>query len=357
MTAVPSTSHLDSVGDCATALGKSTDKELPLFITGDCDDPTSNAVLVTGAAGFIGSHIVTGLADRGIAVIGVDTRDAPAHLQKAMTFYRMDFVADPILAMVRGGRFDAVVHQAAISSTLEDDWRLLRNVNVDRAMILAEACAVERTPFIYASSSSVYGRIYHQDAVAEDAVNDRAVCSGPINAYARSKLLLDTLLATRDLGGLRCIGLRYTNVFGSGEQHKGSMASIISRLLRKVAANGEPTLFADTLDASRDYAPVHWVVQVILRLLEAPVPAGIYNVGSSCPISFKTLLQWCAEFSHNEKLQFHLIPNPIPARYQYWTCADVQKLQRTTGLTPPTMEDVRAAALTLYHEAARNPLP
>jgi ADP-L-glycero-D-manno-heptose 6-epimerase len=198
----------------------------------------------------------------------------------------------------------------------------------------------------------VYGRIHDQRAVAEDAAVDRDVCSGPINEYARSKLLFDTVLATRAPAGLRWAGLRYTNVFGPGEQHKGTMASIISQLLRTVAAGGAPTLFADTLTASRDYVPVQWVVQVILRLIEAPVAAGTYNVGSGYPVSFATLLQWCVEFSGAATLPVHLVPNPIPGRYQYWTCADMRKLRSVTGLTPPTADDVRTAALALFQEAA-----
>jgi ADP-L-glycero-D-manno-heptose 6-epimerase len=313
---------------------------------------TVRTVLVTGASGFIGGHVVAGLAERGMTVVGVDLRDAPADLSGTMSFHRADFTADPILDMVREGRFDAVIHQAAISSTLETDWALLRAVNVDRSLALAEACAGSGTPLVYASSSSVYGRIHNRQAVAEKDVDDRDVCSGPINEYARSKLLFDTILARRPPQGLRWASLRYTNVFGPGEQHKGNMASIISQLLRTVASGGTPTVFADTLSASRDYVPVNWVVQVILRLIESPVAAGTFNVGTGCPISFATILQWCVEFSGAARLPIELVPNPIASRYQYWTCADMRELRRVTALAPPTAEDVRVAALALYQEAA-----
>ncbi|GIF00646.1 ADP-L-glycero-D-manno-heptose-6-epimerase [Paractinoplanes rishiriensis] len=306
-------------------------------------------MLVTGAAGFVGSHIVSGLVARGAAVVGVDVRAAPAHLCPAMKFHCEDFADDSVLGMVEAGHFDAVVHQAAISSTLEDDGDLLRDVNVDRPMRLAQRCAVAGIPFVYASSSSVYGRIHHKGPITENSVDDRALCSGPLNAYARSKLLFDSQLATRAPAGLHWVGLRYTNVFGTRERHKGPMASIISQLLRTVATNGTPTLFADTLDASRDYVPVQRVVEVLERVLEVPVPAGTYNVGSGCPVSFATLLRWCSEFTAAAGVNVRLVPNPIADRYQYWTCADPRKLQLATGLSALAVEDVRAAASDLFH--------
>jgi len=125
-------------------------------------------------------------------------------------------------------------------------------------MEIASACALSGARFIYASSHSVYGHVARDVAIPEDAELD--LCSGPLNPYARSKLQLDMSMAEKFSSGpsegLEWIGLRCTNVFGTGEHHKGPMASIISQLLRQAACGGRLRLFANTLEACRDYIPV-----------------------------------------------------------------------------------------------------
>ncbi|MEV4412413.1 NAD-dependent epimerase/dehydratase family protein [Catellatospora sp. NPDC049609] len=304
------------------------------------------AVLVTGAGGFVGRNLVAALDEAGIEAVGVDVRPAPEGSRGGHLV--ADFAASQVLEQVRAGRFAAVLHQAAITSTLADDWDELQRVNIDGCLALAEACAASDTLLVYASSSSVYGTIRQPVPVGEDDVDDPALCSGPLNLYGRSKLAFDRIMLEKAPDGLRWAGLRYTNVFGSGEQDKGSMASILSQLLRTAARREAPRLFADTLEASRDYVPVRWLADVVLRIIDRGVPSGVYNLGSGRPVTFATLLRWCADFGGGEELRVRLVPNPIADRYQYWTCADMTRLTGALDLDGLTQEQVRAAAERLY---------
>jgi ADP-L-glycero-D-manno-heptose 6-epimerase len=159
-------------------------------------------------------------------------------------------------------------------------------------------------------------------------------------------------------GDLHWLGLRYTNVFGCGEDHKGPMASILSQMLRR-AADGRPlVLFDDTLHACRDFVPVDVVVDTVLSLLaDERVAPGIYNLGSGVPISFATIVRWCASFAGAE-LTVVLEPNPISSAYQYWTCADTSKLRASLPGRPMlTVADVRSAAGQLFEVFRARPRP
>jgi ADP-L-glycero-D-manno-heptose 6-epimerase len=305
-------------------------------------------VLVTGAAGFIGSHIAAACHRSGWTVTGLDIR--PGAPGGGCQHWATGTAGDPVvLREIRGGRYRAVVHQAAITSTLETDEALLNDVNVGQALAVADACAAGQATFVYASSHSVYGKAHVRVPLAEEAAADRAVCTGPLNLYAQSKLDLDNAMTTRHNGSLHWTGLRYTNVFGPGEQHKGKMASIISQLLRRTAC-GEPlTLFDDTLEACRDYVPVASVAATVAVLLEQQVPAGVYNLGSGIPVSFATIVEWCASLA-GAYPEINFRPNPMAAQYQYWTCADMTKLETLLAdFQRLTLAEVRSAAGRLYH--------
>jgi ADP-L-glycero-D-manno-heptose 6-epimerase len=312
-------------------------------------DRESGEVLVTGAAGFLGAHMARTCNDAGCQVTALDIRELPADIRAHAHEVQGEADYPRVLADLRAGRYQAVIHQGGISNTLENDWKKLWRVNVLQSLTLAEAGARSGAIFIYASSHSVYGTLYHRLAVAEHSEGDRAICSGPLNLYARSKLLLDEQMAAQFGADTAWVGLRYTNVFGTGETHKGAMASIISQLLLRTA-RGEPLrLFADTLNACRDYVPVETVVGAVRSILARRIPSGVYNLGSGQPTSFATLLEWCAAFREPEGLRVQLVPNPIPDRYQYWTCADQSKLDAVLPGRPAlTQGDIRLAAQRLF---------
>jgi nucleoside-diphosphate-sugar epimerase len=308
---------------------------------------TRREILVTGAAGFVGSHVTAACRRAGWAVTGLDTRP-PGPAAGGEGWITAAAGGPAVLREIRAGRYEAVVHQAAITSTLETDQDLLCDINVGQPLAIADACSAAGTLFIYASSHSVYGKAHRHIPLAEDDAAARDICTGPVNLYARSKLDLDDAMAGRPAGSLRWVGLRYTNVFGRGEQHKGRMASIISQLLRK-SAHGEPlALFADTLGACRDYIPVEAVAGTVTALLEREVPAGVYNLGSGIPVSFSTVVEWCASFSGTDPA-VELLPNPVASGYQYWTCADMAKLSSCLPALPRfTQTEIRSAAQELF---------
>ncbi len=308
----------------------------------------TGAVLVTGAAGFIGGHLAAACHADGWAVTAVDRRAAGPLSEGGVPLIQADAANPTILARIRSGEFAAVLHQAAVSNTLADRWDLLQRVNIDAPLQLAGACEASATPFIYASSGSVYGAVFRRIPVPEQAVNDRALTSGPLNLYARSKLLLDQKM--QDLTGrMSWVGLRYTNVFGPNEDRKGAMASILWQLLHATAQGRRIDLFHDTLLAARDFLPVSSLVDTVLRLLRSPVPCGVYNLGAGHATSFATILGWCAELRAGGSLDMRLIPNPIPDRYQYWTCADMTALRGVLPhSTEVTAEQIREAATALY---------
>jgi ADP-L-glycero-D-manno-heptose 6-epimerase len=281
-------------------------------------------VLVTGSAGFIGRHVADALEREGWTVVGVDLRADGA-----------DFAADTVLGEVEDGGFRAVVHQAAIVDTLCRDRALMVRENSEKALLLAEAARLGGASFVYASSASVYG------------TPARPV---PLNPYAESKLALDHgMLARRRGRGPFWAGLRYTNVFGPGEGHKGRMASMVHQLLERTAAGQPLELFDDTLDAARDWMPVGAVADRIARMLAAEGPSGIYDMGSGVPVSFGRLVNWCEELA-GERLELRLIPNPHSDSYQYWTRADPQPWDDAFGepLAVLGEDEVRAAAGALY---------
>ncbi|MGW4718211.1 NAD-dependent epimerase/dehydratase family protein [Nocardia sp. NPDC004260] len=308
-------------------------------------------VLVTGTAGFIGSHTAAGLHASGWTVTGVDIRPAgrePNRWEAIITD-----AADPaLLARIGTGEFDVVVHQAAITDTLAPADERLEWSNSAVPHRIARACASSGTRLVYASSGAVYGVVRPGTACIESDADDRVRCSGPLNAYARSKLAMDQAMRRwARTHGLDFVGLRYTNVFGPGEGPKGRMASILSQIVTTAAAGRPVSLFEDTLTAARDYLPVTLLVSTLVRLLDNPRVSGIYNLGSGVPVRFETLLGWCTEWA-GSPIPMIAVPNPVRDRYQYWTCADMRQLRSALpGLQPVSAETIRTYTRVLFDSA------
>lgn len=316
-------------------------------------------VLVTGAAGFVGRHVVTACRRAGLEVTAVDLRPAPQRLARSARWLRGDFAGEALLAEVAGGRFAAVLHQAGISDTGVPEGVVLAETNTLGPLRIAQACQDGAARFVYASSHSVYGFLRRREPIAEDAEDDPARCSGPLNPYAHSKLALDVRMRKRYATGLDWVGLRYTNVFGADERDKGSMASILSQLLHQAATSGRVRVFGDSLTAARDYVPVEVVAETVAMLAVCEVPSGIYNLGAGYSVSFAELLQWCFRLCRQRGqglLAVELVPNPVATAYQYYTCADMSALDEVLPGRPQISSDaVELRAAELFALAGRSP--
>ncbi len=242
-------------------------------------------ILVTGGAGFIGSNLQAALAAAGRATAVVDTlgsdakwrniaRHPPEHLV-APERLRAFFDRRPTLA--------AVVHLGAVSDTTARDADLVWATNVVLSEELLDWCAVSGTPFIYASSAATYGdgsRGFSPDT------SDLA----PLNLYGWSKHVFDRKVAVRRRAGLtmppQCVGLKFFNVYGPNEYHKGHMVSVVKRKWDEVREGRPPTLFRsdrpDVADGAqaRDFIHVDDCVGVILWLLAHRHVSGLFNVGT-----------------------------------------------------------------------------
>lgn len=251
-------------------------------------------VVVTGAAGFIGSNLVHGLNARGIDdILAVDDLTDGSKHQNLAGASIADYVDhDEFYGRFERGEFgraDIVFHQGACSDTMVHDGRFMMQANYRCSKRLLDACLVSGTRLVYASSAAVYG--------ASNVFREEAACERPLNVYGYSKLLFDQVVR-RALPGaaVQVAGLRYFNVYGPREQHKGRMASVAFHQHGQYAKDGHVNLFGayggfEAGEQRRDFVFVDDVVAVNLWLLEQPQVSGIFNVGSGRAQPFNDVAQ------------------------------------------------------------------
>jgi ADP-L-glycero-D-manno-heptose 6-epimerase len=234
--------------------------------------------------------------------------------------------------------------------TTEWDGRYMLDNNYRYSVRLYEYCAANEVPLIYASSAAVYGasKVFKED--------DRAA-ERPLNVYGYSKLLFDQYVRRHARRArAQVAGLRYFNVYGPGEAHKGSMASVAFHLQRQVAEHGEARLFEGSGGYSageqrRDFVYVGDVASVNLWLLEHPDVSGIFNVGTGASASFNDVARAIIAGMHKGAIRYIPFPPELAASYQSFTQADISAL-RAAGYTAP-FEDVRAG-IASYLDALRS---
>jgi ADP-L-glycero-D-manno-heptose 6-epimerase len=304
----------------------------------------SPMIVVTGAAGFLGSAMVWGLNRRGDEdILCVDTRpSAEGSANLAPLRYAGYRAHEAFLdAMVRGeyrGRLRGVIHLGACSSTTETDWDYLQRNNLEYSQTLCTATLEAGARFIQASSAATYGdgeHGYSDDHARLDAL-------APLNLYAKSKHLFD--LWARDTGLLdRIAAVKYFNVFGPNEWHKGDMRSMVCKGYDQILHTGRVRLFKSDRPEfpdggqRRDFLYVHDAVAMTLWLLDHPDHRGIFNVGSGVSHDWNRLMT--AIFTAMRKpvhIEYFDMPAGIAKAYQYDTCADMTKL-RAAGYTAPMM--------------------
>ncbi len=296
-------------------------------------------IVVTGGAGFIGSNIVQGLNRRGRTdVLVVDDLTDGHKFRNLVDAQIADYQdKDDFLAAVqRGGpfaeRIEAVFHEGACAVTTEWDGRYMLRNNFDYSKVLLHYCLEQGIPLVYASSAAVYGL---ETRFAETPEAER-----PINVYGYSKLLFDQYVR-RCTGGARSqvVGLRYFNVYGPREGHKGSMASVAFHLHGQLEKDGVARLFAGSHgygdgEQRRDFVHVDDVVAVNLWCLDHPRVSGIFNLGTGESRPFNDVARAMIEAHGRGRIDYVAFPEKLRPAYQAFTQADLTNL-RAAGYERP----------------------
>ena len=319
-------------------------------------------IIVTGGAGFIGSNLVRGLNRRGIDdVLVVDDleqgdkhRNLNALRFRDLVDYR-DF--EQRLDSFQGARIETLFHQGACSDTTERDGRFMLRVNYEYSKTLL-AFALGRCPFLYASSAAVYGD-------GRRGFREVPACEDPLNVYAFSKALFDRhVRRLLPRPPTQVVGLRYFNVYGPQENHKGRMASVVYQFHRQASA-GEPLrLFAGSREFLRDFVYVEDAVEMNLHFLEHPATSGIFNCGTGQARSFQALAETTVRHYPRSRIEEIPFPADLAGKYQAYTQADLTAL-RAAGYArefTPLEQGVAAYVGVLkssdgYHRPGDPPLP
>ena len=298
------------------------------------------ATIVTGAAGFIGSRLVEGLNRRGITdIIAVDNladADKFRHLARCEIADYLD-QAELLPALERlSGEVEAVFHQGACSDTMEPDGRYMMENNYRYSRDLLEWCQEEEVPLIYASSAAVYG--------AGPEYREERRCEKPLNVYGYSKFLFDQYVRrVLPKSTAQVVGLRYFNVYGPNEAHKGRMASVAFHAFNQFRAEGKVRLFVGSDgyrdgDQRRDFIHVDDVVSVNLWFLERPGVSGIFNCGTGKAQTFNRVaaavintVRGTDKAPHDlhaeGAIEYIPFPPQLAGKYQSFTEADISKLK------------------------------
>ena len=311
------------------------------------NDFSDARVLVTGGAGFIGSALVWALNRRGCERIVVCDRLGTDEKWRNLAPLRFaDYVeADDLLPRLQSGalgKFDLVLHMGACSSTTETDASFLIRNNYEFTRDLAAWALGQKTRFVYASSAATYG----DGSAGMDDDDGKLDKLRPLNMYGYSKHLFD--LHAQRAGFLNQItGLKYFNVFGPNEAHKGDMRSLVHKSFGQVQAGGVIRLFksyrSDFRDGEqkRDFLYVKDAVAMTLHLAASKRAGGLFNIGSGKARTWLDLARAVfAALKRKPKVEFIEMPEAIRDKYQYFTQANLSRL-RAAGYTAPvtSLED------------------
>jgi ADP-L-glycero-D-manno-heptose 6-epimerase len=298
--------------------------------------------IVTGAAGFIGSKIVEALNRRGInEILAVDDLSEGGNAKNLFALAIKDYMDKrEFLTRMSSGSFDgaveAVLHQGACTNTAETNGQYMMENNYAYSKALLEWCQDEEMSLIYASSASVYGAGREFAEVREN--------ESPLNVYAYSKFLFDQQVRERlEPRSAQIAGLRYFNVYGPNEAHKGRMASVAFHAFNQFQAEGRVRLFVGSDgygdgEQQRDFVHVDDAVSVNLWLLEKREISGIFNCGTGRAQTFNDVAAAVinsvngSDFSIDELVQKNFIeyipfPPQLVGKYQSYTQADLSRLR------------------------------
>lgn len=318
---------------------------------------TRRMIVVTGGAGFIGSNIVARLCaeDRYDVVVCDRLEDAALGKWKNIAKHPVADFWQPEELFEQLERHaeavEAVVHMGAISSTTEADADLILRTNFSLSRDLWDWCALRDARMIYASSAATYGD--GEAGFADDDSLEALSALRPLNAYGYSKMLFDqyaALQSDRGQSPSQWAGLKFFNVYGPNEYHKGGMKSVVAQIWPRVQADEAVTLFRshhpDYADGGqmRDFVFVDDVVDIIAWLLDTPTVSGVFNAGSGQARSFLDLAHATfAAAGKAPRVDYVDTPESIRDKYQYFTEARMERIRAAgyPGQSTPLEEGVR----------------
>jgi ADP-L-glycero-D-manno-heptose 6-epimerase len=302
-------------------------------------------IVVTGAAGFIGSNIVQGLNARGITdIIAVDDLKQGDKFRNLADLHISDYVDasdfyDRFSAN-QYGKVDAIFHEGACSDTMESDGAYMMRNNFSLSCQLFDACQAQGTRLLYASSAAVYG--------GSDTFKESSEYEKPLNVYGYSKLLFDQWVRRKTAmftaQKTQVTGFRYFNVYGPREQHKGRMASVAFHQFNQFQADGVVKLFGGydgyaAGEQKRDFVYVDDVVAVNLWFFDHPEKSGIFNLGTGRSQPFNDVALAVVQGLTNQNVSLEQIvkskaiayidfPDALKGKYQSYTQADLSALRQ-----------------------------
>ena len=311
-------------------------------------------IIVTGAAGFIGSNLVVGLNQAGERrIIAVDDLTDADKFKNLVDCELQDYLdKDDFLDRILGGSIGgssgkgitAILHQGACSDTMETDGQFMMDNNFRYSRILLGWAQQHRIPFLYASSAAVYG--------ASNVFREERKLEAPLNVYGYSKFLFDQTVRPMLANGGRTlrapvVGFRYFNVYGPREQHKGRMASVAYHHFNQYRAEGKVKLFQGydgwkAGEQQRDFVSVEDVVKVNLHFLSRALSgrsvSGVFNLGTGRAQTFNEVAQavintledsrkTAAQLVRERKIEYIAFPDALKGKYQSYTCADLTALR------------------------------
>ena len=321
-------------------------------------------IIVTGAAGFIGSNIVKALNERGVTdIVAVDNLKNAAKFRNLTDCEISDYLdkTEFLEKLPSLGKIDGILHQGACSDTMESDGRYMMENNYRYTLALLDHCQEKAIPLLYASSASVYGSgtVFRESREHES----------PLNVYGYSKFLFDQIVRKRlQKQTAQIAGFRYFNVYGPREQHKGRMASVAFHFFNQFRENGFVRLFEGSGgfgagEQQRDFVSVEDVVKVNLHFLDHPEISGIYNVGTGASEPFNSVavaaVNAClaqdgkdpmtlAQMRESNVIQYISFPEGLRKQYQSYTEADIGAL-RKAGYSSPFLTVEQGVSRYIAH--------
>lgn len=314
-------------------------------------------LVVTGAAGFIGSNLIKALNNLGISnILAIDNLQNGIKFRNLVGLDIADFMdktdfIENITKPKFKANYEAIIHNGACSDTTEWNGHYMMKNNYEYSKVLLQHSIDHNIPFLYASSAAVYG--------ASKIFREHPDFEAPLNVYGYSKILFDQwvrkLLPTTNS---QIAGFRYFNVYGPREQHKGTMASVAYHFNNQVIDCGEMRLFAGSDgygdgEQLRDFVFVDDVNDVILWFLDHPEKTGIFNIGTGHSQRFKDVANAVKAYHGRGEINYIPFPEHLKGSYQSYTQADISAL-REAGYDRPfkTVEEGVAKYMMWLNAAA-----